>query len=64
MFFKCIFCARYCVMHFTSIAIIIINTVNGGAVVKNPPANATDTEDSSSISESGRSPGVGNGSPL
>ena len=37
-------------MHFTSIAIIIINTVNGGAVVKNPPANATDTEDSSSIS--------------
>ena len=51
-------------MHFTSIAIIIINTVNGGAVVKNPPANAADTEDSSSVSESGRSPGVGNGSPL
>ena len=32
-------------------------------VVKNPPANAG-TRDSSSIPGSGRSPGVGNGSPL
>ena len=33
----------------------------GGAVVKNPPANAGDTD---SIPGSGRSPGVGNGNPL
>ena len=33
----------------------------GGAVVKNPPANAGDTD---SIPGSGRSPGVGNGTPL
>ena len=33
----------------------------GGAVVKNPPANAGDT---GSIPGSGRSPGVGNSNPL
>ena len=33
----------------------------GGAVVKNPPANAGDA---GSISGSGRSPGEGNGNPL
>ena len=33
----------------------------GGSVVKNPPANAGDTGDSSSIPGSGRSPGGGNG---
>ena len=33
----------------------------GGTVVQNPPANA---EDVSSVPGSGRSPGVGNGSPL
>ena len=33
----------------------------GGAVVKNPPANAGDT---GSIPGSGRSPRVGNGNPL
>ena len=33
----------------------------GGTVVKYPPANA---EEVSSISGSGRSPGVGNGNPL
>ena len=36
----------------------------GGAVVKNPPANAGDTRDTGSIPESGRSPGVENGNPL
>ena len=36
----------------------------GGSVVKNPPANAGDAEDSVSISGSGRSPGGGNGNPL
>ena len=36
----------------------------GVAVVKNPPANAGDTSDVSSTPGSGRSPGVGNGSPL
>ena len=36
----------------------------GGTVVKNPPANAGDPRDTGSIPGSGRSPGVGNGSPL
>ena len=36
----------------------------GGSVVKNSPANAGDTGDFHSISESGRCPGVGNGNPL
>ena len=36
----------------------------GDTVVKNPPANATDTGDVSSIPGSGRSPGGGNGNPL
>ena len=35
-----------------------------GAVVKNLPANAGDSEDAGSSPGSGRSPGVGNGSPL
>ena len=34
------------------------------AVVKNLPPNAGDTRDTGSIPGSGRSPGVGNGSPL
>ena len=33
-------------------------------VVKNPPANAGDIRDTSSIPESGRSPGGGPGNPL
>ena len=36
----------------------------GGSVVKNPPANAEDTGDMSSIPGSGRSPGGENGNPL
>ena len=36
----------------------------GGAVVKNPPANAGDAPDLGSIPGSGRSPGVVNGNPL
>ena len=36
----------------------------GGAVVKNPPANAGDARDADSIPESGRSPGGGNGKLL
>ena len=35
-----------------------------GAVVKNPPANAGDARESSSIPGSGRSPGVGNANPI
>ena len=35
----------------------------GGSVVKNPPANAGDAGDSSSIPGSGSSPGEGNGNP-
>ena len=33
-------------------------------MVKNPPANAGDIRDTCSVSELGRSPGVGNGNPL
>ena len=36
----------------------------GGMVVKNPPANAGDTRDMSSIPGWGRCPGVENGNPL
>ena len=36
----------------------------GGAVVKNPPANAGDPEDTGSILGSGRSPELGNGNSL
>ena len=36
----------------------------GGVVVINPPANAEDTRDTSSVPGSGRSPGGGNGSLL
>ena len=36
----------------------------GGTVVKNPPTNAGDTRDVGLITGLGRSPGVGNGSPL
>ena len=35
-----------------------------GSVVKNPPANAGDPGDASSVPGSGRSPGRGNGDPL
>ena len=35
-----------------------------GIVIKNPPANAEDIRDVSSIPESGRSPRGGHGSPL
>ena len=38
--------------------------VPGGAVVKNPPANAGNARDSGSTPGSERSPGVGNGNPL
>ena len=36
----------------------------GGAVVKNPPANAGDTRDMDLIPGSGRSPGGRNGNPI
>ena len=37
---------------------------SGGAVVKNPPANAGDARDVGLIPGSGKSSGVGNGNPL
>ena len=45
---------------------MIILTVGfpGSTVVKNPPANARDTRDASSIPGSRRYPGEGNGNPL
>ena len=36
----------------------------GGAILRNPPANAGDTRDLSLISVSWRSPGVGNHTPI
>ena len=36
----------------------------GGAVARNPPANAGDTRDAGSTPGLGRSPGVGNSNPL
>ena len=36
----------------------------GGAVVKNPPANAGDTGDAGSVPVLGRPPGEGNSNPL
>ena len=38
--------------------------LTGGSVVKDLPANAGSSGDSSLIPESGRSPGEGNGNPL
>ena len=38
--------------------------IPGGAVVKNPPANAGDARNTGSIPGSGRSPGIGNDNPL
>ena len=37
---------------------------SGGSVVKNPPANAGDAEDTGSVPGLGRSSGEGNGNPL
>ena len=42
----------------------IMRCLPGGAVVKNPPANAGDARDGASIPGLGRSPGEGNGNPL
>ena len=41
-----------------------VNTIPGGIVLKNVPANAGDSRDSSSIPGLGRSPGEGNGNSL
>ena len=41
-----------------------VNTIPGGIVLKNVPANAGDSRDSSSIPGLGRSPGEGNGNLL
>ena len=43
---------------------MIIGGLPGGTVVKNPPANAGDARDASSIPGLGRSPGEGNSNPL
>ena len=38
--------------------------VPGGAIVKKSTCSAGDARDASSVAESGRSPGEGNGTPL
>ena len=43
---------------------ILFRETPGGSVVKNLPANAGDTGDSSLIPRLGRSPGGGDGNPL
>ena len=43
---------------------IFIERFPGGSVVKNPPANTEDIEDSGLIPGLGRCPRVGNGNPL
>ena len=43
---------------------IVLLGFPGSTVVKNQPANAEDTRDASSVPGSGRSPGVGNSTPL
>ena len=42
----------------------ILMLILSGVVVKNLPANAGDTRDTGSVPGLGRSPGVGNGTPL
>ena len=44
--------------------LLLLKVFPGGSVVKNPPAIAGITGDSSLIPGSGRSPGGGNGNPL
>ena len=61
------FCHSPQTHHAPYIIILPVTQVSGfpgGSVVKNPPASAEDARDVSSISGSGRSPGVGNGNPL
>ena len=45
----------------THIYVYCVQRFPGGAVIKNPPANAGDARDADSIPGSERSPGVGNG---
>ena len=45
-------------------ALSIVGSFSGGAVVKNPPADAGDPRDTDSIPGSGRSPGVRNSNLL
>ena len=47
--------------HQLTLILFISHPPPHGAVVKNPPANARNARDTGLISESGRSPGVGNG---
>ena len=47
-----------------ALRILSITLFQGGAVVKNSPANAGDAGDTGSIPGSGRSPGDENGNPL
>ena len=47
-----------------SLSCIHLETSQLALVVKNPPANAGDVRDESSIPGLGRSPGEGNGNPL
>ena len=51
-----------CISIWECMCVYIYTSFLGGSVVKNPPANITDTGDAGLIPKSGRSPGGGNGS--
>ena len=53
-----------CVCIYIYTHIIYTCSFPGGTIVKNPPANAGDTKDTSLIPGSGRFPGIGNGNPV
>ena len=59
-----VLCVLACLFCFFAIAKNILRGFTGGSVVKNPPANAGDTGDASSIPVLGRPSEEGNGEPL
>ena len=61
-FMQCIFATWFPQLFINALS--IVGSFSGGAVVKNPLANAGDPRDTGSIPGSGRSPGVGNGNLL
>ena len=52
------------ILDWSKVSFFVTSGFPGGSVVKDPPVNARDLRDVGSVPGSGRSPGVGNGSPL
>ena len=57
-------CVCYSFKEINCVPVLCFGGFPGGLVVKNPPTNAGDTEDTSLIQESGRPHGEGNSKPL